>query len=120
MPKRSSSSVQIFYPRFNKEELIQAISQNLGNLKRELPLLLVILFGSYAKGNYTVASDIDLLVIYDGEERDNAYATVKKALSIPNLEPHLYTRAQFEQMKETVRAMTRGGIILFEKESLPA
>ena len=113
MLKKSSSSVRVYYPRFNKQEVIERGSKGLEELGRKLPLVLVILFGSYAKGNYTVASDIDLLVIYDGKERDDAYAMVKRALSIPNLEPHVYTRAQFEQMKGTIEAMVRDGIILF-------
>jgi len=44
----------------------------LDELKERLYLLLVVLFGSYAKGNYTVASDVDLLVVYDGEKREDA------------------------------------------------
>lgn len=67
--EKSSTSVQVFYPRFNKEEIIQLITKNLENLKKELPLLFVGLFGSYAKGNYTVASDVDLLVVYEGKEK---------------------------------------------------
>ena len=69
MPKKFSSPVQVFYPKFSREEIIQAISRSLGNLGRELPLLLVVLFGSYARGNYTVASDVDLLVVYAGKEK---------------------------------------------------
>lgn len=118
MGKKSSSSVRIYYPRFSKQDVIQRCSKGLEELGRKVPLVLVALFGSYARGNYTVASDVDVLVVYDGEEREDAYLTVKRALSIPNLEPHVYTRAQFEQMKETIQAMLRDGIVLFGKESL--
>lgn len=113
MPKKSLSSVRIFYPRFNKEAIIQTINSNLGNVKRELPLLLVVLFGSYVKGNYTAASDVDLLVVYGGKEKEEAFAIVKRALSIPRLEPHLYTEAQFEEMKGEIKMMVKGGIVLF-------
>lgn len=113
MLKKSSSSVQIFYPRFNKHELVQTISKSLINLKIQLPLSLVILFGSYAKGNYTAASDIDLLVVYQGKERKDAYAVVKKTLDIPNLEPHVYAEIQFEEMKDTIKMMTKDGITLY-------
>ena len=112
--KKLSSSVQVFYPKFNKEEIIQAIGKDLENLKRELPLLLVVLFGSYAKGNYTVASDMDLLVIYEGEEKNEAYAIVKRTLNIPRLEPHVYSEYEFEQMKDVVEKMIKGGIILYQ------
>ena len=112
--KKLSSSVQVFYPKFSKEEIIQAIGKGLENLKRELPLLLVVLFGSYAKGNYTVASDMDLLVIYEGEEKNEAYAIVKRTLNIPRLEPHVYAEYEFEQMKDVVKKMIKGGIILYQ------
>jgi hypothetical protein len=35
---------------------------------------------------------VDLLVVYDGEKREDAYALVKKTLDILGLEPHVYTR----------------------------
>ncbi|MGQ9477637.1 MAG: nucleotidyltransferase domain-containing protein [Candidatus Bipolaricaulia bacterium] len=55
-----------------------------------LPLALVVLFGSYARGNYTtVASDVDLLIVYKGEPREGAFALVKEELALPRLEPHL-------------------------------
>jgi len=115
-PKKSSSSVQIFYPRFSKEEIIQTINKNVEKLNRELPLLLVVLFGSYAKGNYTVASDVDLLVIYEGEEKKEAYATAKRVLNIPRLEPHVYPEYEFEEMKDVVKNMIKDGIILYQSK----
>jgi predicted nucleotidyltransferase len=78
-----------------------------------LPLKKVILFGSYAKGNYTAASDVDLLVVYGGGERRDGYAVCKKTLKIPHLEPHVYSEREYVEMKETVDTMTRGGIVLF-------
>ena len=76
--RRSSSSVRVFYPRFNRAQLVEHIEKGLPSLQKLLPLRLVVLFGSYARGNYTVASDIDLLVVYDGEIREDAFAVVKK------------------------------------------
>jgi len=72
------------------------------------------LFGSYAKGNYTVASDIDILVVYKGKERRDAYATVKRILDIPYLEPHLYTKREYKETKETIDRMTKDSILLFQ------
>jgi predicted nucleotidyltransferase len=114
MPKKSSSSVQVFYPKLSREELIQAINKNLEELKKRLPLLLVVLFGSYARMNYTVASDVDLLVVYKGKENKAAYATVKKALNIPRLEPHVYAKKEYDDMEEAIKSMIRDGIILYQ------
>ena len=114
MLKKSSGSVQIFYPKFNKEKLVQAVREKLEDLNKKLPLLSVVLFGSYAKGNYTVASDIDLLVVYRGKERKDAYATVKRTLGVPRLEPHVYSHSEYEKTKKMVNKMTKNGIVLFQ------
>ncbi len=113
MPRGSSSSVHIYYPEHSREELIARLRERLPRLNKRLPLTLVVLFGSYARGNYTVASDVDLLIIYKGEPREEAYALVKEELALPRLEPHLYTEAEYERARATVAKMTEGGIILF-------
>jgi len=113
MPKGSSSSVRIYYPQFDRQQLIQKLKEDLEVLKEKLPLLLVVLFGSYAKGNYTVASDVDLLVVYEGRERKDAFATVKKTISVPRLEPHVYSESEYEAVKETISNMTKDGVVLF-------
>lgn len=113
MQKESSSSVRIFYPVFDKEELIRKLKEKLRDLAMELPLSFVALFGSYAKGNYTVASDVDLLIVYGGEERKDAFVTVKRTLDIPLLEPHVYTEDEYEKLKEVIGRMIAKGIVLF-------
>jgi predicted nucleotidyltransferase len=89
-------------------------------LAGELPLSLVVLFGSYAQGNYTVASDVDLLVVYKGKERKDAFATVKKILEIPLLEPHVHSVEQYEKLKPTIDRMIADGVVLFSREKLQA
>ena len=118
MRKISSGSVRIFYPEFNREEVIRILYERIEELKKKLPLTQVVLFGSYAKGNYTVGSDIDLLVIYAGEKRFDAYAIVKQILGLPRLEPHLYTEAEYQQLKDKLAKMTEGGIVLFPLPSI--
>jgi len=113
MRKESSSSVRIFYPRFSREELILKLKDKLGDLARELPLRLVVLFGSYAQGKYTVASDVDILVVYKGEERGDAFRIVKRSLDIPLLEPHVYSEDQYGRLKEGIDRMTADGVTLF-------
>jgi len=114
MRRGLSSSVRVFYPKFSREELIARIDGRLLRLNEKLPLTLVVLFGSYAKGNYTAASDVDLLIVYKGEPRDEAYTLVKRELDIPLLEPHLYTEAECEIMWATIGKMIRDGVIIFD------
>ena len=80
--------------------------------------MLVALFGSYAKGNYTVASDIDLLVVYGGQEREDAFAVIKKVIDIPHLEPHVYSQAEYEAIRKTIDRMLRDAIVLFQVKNV--
>lgn len=70
----------------------------------------VVLFGSYAKGRETVASDVDLLVVYSGNRRADAYELVRRELKIRRLEPHLYTEEEYDQARMVVERMTRDGL----------
>ena len=81
-----------------------------------LPLKLVVLFGSYAKGNYTTASDINLLIVYEGEKREGAFAITEKTITISRLEPHVYTENEYEQLKGTIDRMVERGLVLFPEE----
>ena len=112
MQKRSSGSVKVFYPRLDREELLRLLGERMAVLAKELPLKRVVLFGSYAAGTYTAASDIDLLVVYEGEPRAGAYGLVKRTLQITRLEPHVYAESEYEQVKTTIERMVGQGIEL--------
>jgi hypothetical protein len=113
MRKESFGSAKIFWPKLSREELLRLLAERLPELEQKLPLVLVILFGSYAKGNYTAGSDVDLLVVYRGNPRPDAYEIVWKTLRIPNLEPHVYAEEEYRALQETLGRMTEGGIVLF-------
>lgn len=113
-PRGSSSSVRVSYPRLNRERIIQILVERLEELRTELPVVRVVLFGSYARGNYTAASDVDLLVVYRGGVRKDAYALVKGIIGIPRLEPHLYTDTEYERMRDTITKMVKDGIVLLD------
>jgi len=116
MQRKSSSSVRIFYPRFNREELIQQLRGKLADLAKELPLSFAVLFGSYARGNYTAASDVDVLLVYSGKERPDTFAKAKRLLDIPLLQPHVYSEKEYEALRETIERMIAGGVLLFPDE----
>jgi predicted nucleotidyltransferase len=54
--------------------------EKIGQLEKKLPLSRVVLFGSFANGNYTVSSDVDLLVVYKGKAKHEAFSIVKKTM----------------------------------------
>lgn len=112
-PKKSSASVKVFYPRFSREQVLAHLRERLPALAEKLPLQRAVLFGSYAKGNFAVGSDIDLLVIYQGERNEAGYALCKKILDLPGLEPHLFTQAESLNQKQMIARMTDPGVVLF-------
>lgn len=58
----SSSSVRVFYPKYSRADVIRILREGVRELAGVLPITRVVLFGSYARGTYTVASDVDLFV----------------------------------------------------------
>jgi predicted nucleotidyltransferase len=81
-------------------------------LARKLLLRRVVLFGSWVTGRATAFSDIDLLVVYAGPPRDDAYAIVRRVVDQRGLEPHVYTESEADALKPTLDRMTRSGIDL--------
>ncbi|MGQ9616440.1 MAG: nucleotidyltransferase domain-containing protein [Spirochaetota bacterium] len=114
MQKKYSNSVRIFYPRYGKEEIVKKINQRLTLLKSRLPVLSIVLFGSYATGSYTAASDIDVLVVYRGEQNDKAFQIVKETLGIPGVEPHVYTDSQALEMSAIIQKMIQNSVTLYQ------
>lgn len=91
MPSASSHSARISWPTRDRDDLVASIRDALPALQDELPVRRVVLFGSHATGRATVASDVDLFVVYEGPARDDAFATMKKSIPVRGLEPHVYT-----------------------------
>jgi len=81
-------------------------------LETELPVRRAVLFGSWATGKATAFSDIDVLVVYEGPPRPDAYAIVRRSIPIRGLEPHLYSEGEAEAVAETIERMVRGGVPL--------
>jgi len=90
------------------------VKNGLPQLLKELPVVLVVLFGSYAKGNFTAFSDVDLLVVYKGPVREDAFKIVKKAMKIKGLEPHVYSLNEYKQMEDTIKKMIEDGVVVFK------
>jgi hypothetical protein len=58
----------------------------------------MVLYGSYAYGRQTAGSDIDVIVVYSGKQRRNAYRLIIEETRLPRLEPKVYTEEQFNSM----------------------
>lgn len=110
MPKPSSSSVKVFSPRYTQTEVLEALRSRVPQLLERLPVRWVVLFGSYAKGNYTAFSDIDLLVVYAGEPREDAFALVKRTFGLAGLEPQVLSEQEFRSVLPTWQRMLQESI----------
>jgi len=113
MPRESSTSVRVFYPELSNEEIIPRLRAGVLNVQRSIPLVRVVLFGSYAAGSYTVGSDVDLLVVYNGKPRPDAYRLVKQVMGIPRLEPHVYTEQEAEASRDRLAAMLQHSVPIY-------
>lgn len=115
MPNASSRSATISWPTRDQDDLVASIRAALPALRDELPVRRVVLFGSHATGRATVASDIDLLVVYAGPSQDDAFATVKKAIPVRGLEPHVYTEHEAAAQSDLLARMTEEGIVIVDE-----
>jgi predicted nucleotidyltransferase len=105
-------SVEIFWPRHSREELVALLRESLPALAAALPLRRVALFGSWASGRSTAFSDVDLLVVHAGPPREDAYALVQTLIPVRGLEPHIYSEAEAAASQATLEHMTRGAVEL--------
>jgi predicted nucleotidyltransferase len=117
MLQRSSGFVKVFYPPWSCEALLVRLREGVTALREVLPLVRVVLFGSYARGRQTVASDIDLLVVYAGAVRGDAYALVRRTLDLRRLEPHVYAEEEYAQVRKTLECMVQDGITVYSAGS---
>lgn len=115
MPTESSRSATVSWPTRDRDDLVASIQGALPALRDALPVTRVVLFGSHATGRATVASDVDLLVVYEGPPREDAFATVKKTLPVRGLEPHVYTVDEANAQHALLDRMTRDGIVIWEE-----
>ncbi len=110
MPEKSSSSAKVFYPKHNTAEVVDLLKTKLPGIQAIVPVKIFVLFGSYARGNYTVGSDVDVLMVYGGPPHDEVYLKIRGILNIPGLELHLYSQKEYLSLKPTIDRMIRGSI----------
>lgn len=113
MPNESPSSVKVFSPRYTQAQVLEILRNAIPQLVTHLPVQWAILFGSYARGNYTAFSDIDLLVVYSGETREDAFAVVKKGIPLRGLEPHVLTQEELRACLSVWKQMLRHSVTVW-------
>lgn len=115
MRVRSFGTVKIASSRHSRDEVIRLLQESLPRLRERLPVMRVVLFGSYATGRAAVGSDIDVLVVYRGPEREDAFAAVHDAVPLTGLESHVYSEVEAERVSDVLERMVRDGLVLYEE-----
>ncbi|MCX7622824.1 MAG: nucleotidyltransferase domain-containing protein [Thermomicrobium sp.] len=108
--------MRVSWPELTREELLARLRKAVAALAERLPLERVVLFGSWASGRATVASDVDVLVVYADPPREDAFRVVWHTLvaaGVPRPEPHVYAASEAAKLAPTLTAMTRHGVVLF-------
>jgi predicted nucleotidyltransferase len=115
----------------NSTEIKTILNDLIDNLKDSDPCK-IVLFGSYANGNETENSDIDLMVILDNndvsktyEERQNKKLFIRKLVREINyrkaLDILVYSKEELRKIKEHgndfIDEIERTGIVIYEKAS---
>jgi len=92
------SQVRVTYPSLSRSEVVEKLRQAYISLERKLPVSKMILYGSYAQDRYTAGSDIDLIVVYEGNPREDAYKLVMEEIRLPRLEAKVYSEEEFNAL----------------------
>lgn len=85
----------------------------MSELSRALPVSQAMLFGSWAKGAATAFSGIDLLVIYGGPSREDAYMIARREVPMRGLEPHVYNEDEAAQFGPDDRKTAFEGVSIY-------
>ncbi|MEM3872421.1 MAG: nucleotidyltransferase domain-containing protein [Nitrososphaeria archaeon] len=101
MQKKSSSSVKVYYPKYSVEDIVIELRKSLNILSKELGIEKAILFGSYAKKSYTIASDIDILIVFDEtkSDEDKVYKTLRKSIKLSRIELHIISKTDYNMAR---------------------
>lgn len=107
---------QQYWPKVERE--LDRIVNRLRSLDPER----IVLYGSFARGDFHEGSDIDLIVILNTEER--FIDRIGRALQVVgvedfDIEPLVYTPAEYEDMRQRrtalIQSVEREGKVLYER-----
>ncbi len=108
--------VRVTYPALARVEVVKRLRKAYTNLAGKIPVSRMVLFGSYAQDRYTAGSDIDIIVVYKGRERGDAYKLVVDEVNLPRLEARVYTEEEFDALMigspRFARVLAKEGIVI--------
>lgn len=105
----------------SREHFQQELARIVDSLKPYEPLR-IILFGSFARGDYHALSDVDLLIVKDTDRHflDRIGDVLRLCDSALSVEPLVYTTAELAQMEKERNAFLQGvlreGVTVYERQ----
>lgn len=109
------TSAKVSYPTRTREEVIASLREQVGALAEQVPIERAVLFGSWARGEQTVASDVDLLVVVSPDIEDRAYRTVKRSVGVRGLEPHVVSIPAYRRRRAHFERMAEDGVLIYDR-----
>ena len=108
MRRGSSDTVRIEYA-VPKRRVEHALARYVKRIRSRVELHQAILFGSYARGNYSHDSDVDVSVIADRlpDHYGERYSLLKDTIFGLDLQPFAYTVKEWEKMARTESGFTK-------------
>lgn len=111
-------------------EVRNYVKEFVSNLGADSRIRAIILFGSYARGEQTKYSDIDLFIVFDGKKIDAfdlVSSTVKSLISFrdnildsglySDISPLIITSTDLKELRPIYFDIVRDGIQLFDRDS---
>ena len=108
--------------RISQDRLQDELCRIVESLKCYEPLK-IILFGSFARGDYHALSDVDLLIVKDTDRSfiDRIGDVLRCCESTLSIEPLVYTSAELTLMTEQgnsfLAEVLKEGVTIYERES---
>ncbi len=98
----------------NRKQINQAILKYAENIKKQYCIKAIYLYGSYAKGNNTDDSDIDIAVVSDdftGDIIEDTFRLMQLRRNIDyRIEPRPFTGSDFNEDNPNAREVIQTGV----------
>ena len=97
---------------------VETIREKTVPIFENYPVSKAILFGSYAKGNATISSDIDLYIDTNGKLRGLDFVGLLEILvNTLEMDIDLIDRSHIEQDSLIMHEIENGGMVIYEKSN---
>lgn len=107
---------------FIDREINKIVKRFLNLIIKKFNLKKIIIFGSFARGDYHKGSDLDLVIV--GEFKDRFIDRIGKIIALNNsdleIEAMVYTEEEFQKMiqerRPFIEQVLEEGIVVYEKK----